>query len=512
MASNNPKSPRQKMINLMYLVFIAMLALNVSSEVLDGFDLVEEGLTQTIKSTEGQNQLIIDKLQQINQQNPVKASEWYNKADNFSKESDKLVSYIQDLKLRIVKQADGKNGKLDEIEHKEDLDAAPIIMLGINKEGTKLKTEINQYRDIAINLVSSESKKTIINERLNTNVPKKGRLDNKKWEETLFEQMPASAAITLLTKIQSDIRSAQGEVLADLYDNIGAKDFRVNKLEAQVVPNSQFVTAGGYYEGQVVLSAVDTTKNLTFSSNAINPTTGLFKIPAGAVGVNKVFAGTVTLTSPDGSPIVRSFESKYHVVPRTTTIQVAEANVLYQGEPNVLTVSVPGMSNDQLRVSATNGSISKSGDNWIATPSKAGTNMKISVYNGSAFVSDQEFRVRLLPDPTPYIEYKDAGGNSKRFKGGRISKAVIVGADGVKASIDDGLLDRQFTVLRFSTVFFDSMNNAVREISNGSSFSDRQKAQIRQLARGKSFFISDVKVRGKDGVERDLTAIEVRIN
>ena len=168
MASNNPKSPRQKMINLMYLVFIAMLALNVSSEVLDGFDLVEEGLTQTIKSTEGQNQLIIDKLQQINQQNPVKASEWYNKADNFSKESDKLVSYIQDLKLRIVKQADGKNGKLDEIEHKEDLDAAPIIMLGINKEGTKLKTEINQYRDIAINLVSSESKKTIINERLNT--------------------------------------------------------------------------------------------------------------------------------------------------------------------------------------------------------------------------------------------------------------------------------------------------------------------------------------------------------
>ena len=78
MASNNPKSPRQKMINLMYLVFIAMLALNVSSEVLDGFDLVEEGLTQTIKSTEGQNQLIIDKLQQINQQNPVKASEWYN--------------------------------------------------------------------------------------------------------------------------------------------------------------------------------------------------------------------------------------------------------------------------------------------------------------------------------------------------------------------------------------------------------------------------------------------------
>ncbi len=512
MASNNPKSPRQKMINLMYLVFIAMLALNVSSEVLDGFDLVEEGLTQTIKSTEGQNKLIIEKLELINKQNPVKASEWYNKANSFSSESDQLVNYIQDLKLRIIKQADGEKGKLDEIEHKEDLDAAPIIMLGVKKEGAKLKGEIDKYRNVATTLVSSNTKKAIIDERLNTNVPKKGRLDNKKWEETLFEQMPASAAITLLTKIQSDIRSAQGEVLSDLYDNIGAKDFRVNKLEAQVVPVSEFVTAGGYYEGQVVLSAVDTTKNLTFSNASVNSQTGLFKIPAGAVGANKIFSGTVTLTSPDGSPIVRSFESKYHVVPRTTTIQVAEANVLYQGEANVLTVSVPGMSNDQLRVSASNGAITKSGANWIATPSKAGTNMKISVYNGNTFVSDQEFRVRLLPDPTPYIEYKDAGGNSKRFKGGRISKAIIVNADGVKASIDDGLLDRQFTVLKFTTLFFDSMNNGIREISEGSNFSDRQKAQIRQLARGKSFFITDVKVRGKDGVERDLTAIEVRIN
>lgn len=513
MASNNTKSPRQKMINLMYLVFIAMIALNVSSEVLDGFDLVEEGLVQTQKTSEGQNKIIIEKLSLINDQNPVKAKDWYQKATKFTSESDSLINYIQDLKLRIVKQADGKNGKLEELEHKEDLDAASIVMLNPKeKEASKLKKAIDYYRNNAINLIYSDNKKKLINEKLSTETPKKGRANNKNWEETYFEQMPATAAVTLLTKIQSDIRSAQGEVLTELYDNIDAKDFRVNKLEAQVIPISEFVVSGGYYEGQVVLSAIDTTKQLSFSNTVIDPTTGKFKIPAGAVGINRTFTGSVTLNSPDGTPIVRDFESKYHVVPKMSTIQVAEANVLYQGEPNVLTISVPGMSNDQLKVTATNGNITKSGSNWVATPSKAGTNMKISVYNGNTFINDQEFRVRLLPDPTPYIEYKDKDGNTKRFKGGRISKSVIVNADGIKASIDDGLLDRQFSVIRFSTVFFDSMNNAVREQSEGSNFSERQKAQIRQLGRGKSFFISDVKVKGKDGVERDLTAIEVKIN
>ncbi|SHF54138.1 type IX secretion system motor protein PorM/GldM [Dysgonomonas macrotermitis] len=512
MASNNPRSPRQKMINLMYLVFIAMMALNVSSEVLDGFDLVEEGLIQTIKSTEEQNNIVIGRIENVNAQNPVKAGELYRQADSFVKESDRLVSYIQGLKLRIVQEADGKDGKLEQLDHKEDLDAASIVMLKSKEtEGSKLRTAINNYRDDAMKLVANPSKKKIINDRLNTNVPKKGKLDNKNWEETLFEKMPAAAAVTLLTKIQSDIRSAQGEVLTDLYDNIGAKDFRVNLLEAQVVPNSEFVVAGGSYEGRVVISAMDTTKNFTYSIPSIDPETGYFKIAAGAVGVNKVFSGTVKLTSPDGTPIERSFESKYHVVPRTTTIQMDEANMLYAGEENKLTISVPGMSNDQLRSTISAGSITKSEGKWVATPPKGSTSVKISVYNGATFVSDQEFRVRELPDPAPYIEYKDAGGVTRRFKGGRIAKTVIVNADGIKASIDDGLLDRQFTVIRFSTVFLDAMNNAIREVSDGSRFTDRQKAQIRQLARGKSFFITDIKV-SRGGSERDLNSIEVRIN
>lgn len=512
--SNNPKSPRQRMINLMYLVFIALLALNTPIEVLDGFDLVEEGLEQTVQSSQKQNNIIIRDFEEINNQNPIKASEWYNKANDFTKRSDNLFNYIQDLKVKIVKQADGKDGDVNNIKKRDDLGASSVIMLGpINPEGENLRNAIDEYRKLAIELLSSDRKKENINQILNTNVPKKSRWDNKSWEESYFEDMPTSAAVTLLTKIQSDIRSSQGEVLSDLLDNVGAGDYRVNKLEAQVIPKSEYVMAGSAYEGKIVLSAVDTTKKPKFSIPSVKEN-GDFSIGAGAVGINKIFSGNLILSTPDGDRKY-PFKSEYNVVPKTTTIQVVDANILYQGEPNKLTISVPGLSNDQLRATATNGSITKSGENWIATPSKAGSNMKITVFNTktNSLVSEQEFRVRILPDPTPYFEFPDANGNLKRFKSGnRITKNSVLAVPQIKAAIDDGLLDRQFDVLRFSVVIYDGIGNRISEISTNGQITEKQRALIRQLGRGKTFLISDVKARGRDGVERDIASLEVKLN
>lgn len=514
MAANSPRSPRQKMINLMYLVFIAMIALNVPAEVLDGFDLVEDGLEQTIQSTDSQNRQTLRRLTDINEDNPEKAGEFFAKAGAFTKQSDDLFNYIQDLKVRIVKESDGDNGDVNNIKRKDKLGPASNIMLdGPENEGKKLRQAIDAYRQLAVSLVSSDNKRSALEKRLNTDIPKKGILDNKSWEETYFEQMPTSPAVTLLTKIQSDVRAAQGEVLIDLYDNIDAGDYRVNLLEAQVIPKAEFVMEGSPYQGRVVLSAVDTTKKPTFSIPGIRED-GEFSIGAGSPGINKVFAGVLKLTTPDGEREY-PFRSEYHVVPRMSIIQVADANVLYAGEDNKLTISVPGASNEQLRATATNGSINPSGGQWIARPATAGTNMKISVYNTrtNTLVSEQEFRVRLLPDPTPYFEYADANGNMKRFKsGGRIAKTTVLNVSTIGAAIDDGLIDRQFEVLRFSIVVHDAMGNRIAAVSTNNRITEEQRANIRQLGRGKSFYISDVKARGRDGVERDLATLEVRLN
>lgn len=495
----------------MYLVFIAMLALNGPIEVLDGIDLVEEGLKQTIKSAENQNNLIINSLDDINKQNPTKAGEWYLQASDFTKKSDTLFNYIQALKIKIVKEADGKNGSLDNVQNKEGLDAASSIMLSKpNNEGQKLKEWIDSYRNTSMSFILDSTKRNSIEELLNTNVPKKGILDNKNWQETLFEQMPTTAAITLLTKIQNDIRATQGEVLSELLNNIEGKDFRVNKIEAEVIPVSEFVPEGGMYEGKVVLTAVDTTKRPTFSIPAIQPD-GSFRIPAGGAGTIKTFEGRITLSNSTGdSTIIRNFKSTYHVVPRMVAIQPELTNVLYRGRDNKLTISVPGMSIEQLRVSATNGSITRSGQSWIAKP-LAGNIMDISISDQNGrLIEKKTFRVRPVPDPMPYIDITDDNGTIKRFKGGRITKAALLAAGGVKAAIDDGILDEQFAVTQFSTTFYDSMGNGIRELSEGANFSDKQKSLIRQLPRGKTFYITDIKARVY-GEERDISILEVRV-
>lgn len=134
--ANNPNSPRQKMINLMYLVFIAMMAMNdTSSEVLSGFELVEKSLRESTTTAADRNRKTLEELEAANRVNPAKVGEWYAKGKEVKKQSDELFEYIQQLKLRIVRQADGKDGNVDQIQHKEDLDAASEVMLADEPRG-----------------------------------------------------------------------------------------------------------------------------------------------------------------------------------------------------------------------------------------------------------------------------------------------------------------------------------------------------------------------------------------
>ena len=122
--------------------------------------------------------------------------------------------------------------------------------------------------------------------------------------------------------------------------------------------------------------------------------------------------------------------------------------------------------------------------------------------------------MRKLPDPTAFIAFNDEKGNANQYKGGRpLSKATLMGTHGIGAAIDDGLLNIPFRVLGFETVFFDNMGNAVPEISNSSSFTERQRNMFRMLSRGKRFYITRVKAVGPDGIERTLPqALEVIVN
>ncbi len=507
---------RQKMINLMYLVFIAMTALNVSSEVLDGFAKVDKSLETSIDGADVRNKMVRSELSTAFATNPDKVQAWYDRSLLLNKSADSLFNLIAGLKKAIVIESDGSDGDVNDIKRKDDLAAASIVMLNpISGKGKLLRSKVDEFRTLASQLMNDSAKFKHLAEALNT----KGRTVGKNWESSLFENMPTAAAITLLTKLQSDVRYVEGEVLSHLVKSVDVGDYRVNLISAQVIPHSQIVMSGETFKADIILSSVDTTLRPTvFVNGQTLPESnyGLYSTVAGKPGVYPL-KGYVEMKQGDGSSLRREFESQYIVTAPMASIAPTMMNVLYAGIDNPLSIAVPGVASENISATMSNGTLTRSGNQWIARPNKVGTIAEISVSakqadGRSTQVAKSSLRVRALPDPLPYIEYKDAQGNPKRFKGGRLSKRDILAAGGIKAAIDDDLLDVKYSVIKFQLTFYDSMGNAIPEVSNNASFSDRQIRQIQNLSRGKRFYITEVIAKGPDGIERKIPTIEVIVN
>ena len=509
----------------MYVVLMAMLALNISTEVLNGFSIVEESLNRTTGNSSMENKAIFDELEQMMQKNPEKVKAWFAMASTVRNMSDSLFNYAQQLKIDIVKEADGKDGDPLNIKNKENLEAAGIVMLAPGRgQGHKLFDAINSYRERILRFVTDPLQKKIIASNLSTVVPHHSL--NKNWEEYMFENMPTSAAVTLLSKLQSDIRYAEGEVLHTLVANVGLKDLRVNKLQAFVVPSQTRLYPGETLTAQMLMAAIDSTQQPQVYVNGQLVHSNKITLKAGAPGKHTI-SGYMLIKDLAGNVIRRNFAQDYWVTggpkPESyispdgmqktpafegmATIAADLMNVLYAGFDNPITISIPNTGQNEIQASMSGGAlVSRGGGRFVARPTSVGNPVTISVSAKGRKIGEYKFRVRRLPDPAPYIAM---GGD--RFKSGSLSKAALMSASGIHAAIDDGLLDIPFTVTSFRTVFFDNMGNAVPLASNGSQFSAQQKEQFRHLSRNKRFYITNVIVHGPDGTTRTLNGRNMEV-
>ncbi|MCR4916770.1 MAG: gliding motility protein GldM [Prevotella sp.] len=512
-----PVSPRQKMINLMYVVLMAMLALNVSNEVLNGFAIVQESLNRTTANATQENQVIYDDFEQQMASNPQKVKEWYDKAMQVREMSERLYSLAAELKMAIAHEADGKDANPDSLQNKEDLEAANQIMLAPGRgRGEELKKAIETYREGILSMVTDSVKKQHIASDLTTNVP--SGILGKNWQEYMFEAMPAVAAVTMLTKLQNDVRNAEKEVLHTLVQNIDVKDIRVNALDAFVIPNSQTIVQGDRFSARIVMAAIDTTMvpDIYIGGQKVNLPDNIYETICSRTG-DFTLTGYIQTINGNGDPIRRDFEQKYTVVEPSATVSADLTRMLYAGYSNPISVSVPGVPLNKISATMTNGTLTPNGaGKYIAHPTKIGQEAVITVTSTNTgrpqTMGSFSFKVRKLPDPTPYIDIKDEQGNPSRFKGGNMYKANLVAAETIGAAIDDGILDIGFRVVSFETVFFDNMGNAKPLASEGPNFSAAQKDQFRRLTRGRRFYISRVVAVGPDGIERTLSgAMEIKV-
>lgn len=537
--AHGKETPRQKMIGMMYLVLTALLALNVSKDILDAFVLVEGGLSKTTENFGARNQVVYDQFSVMYISNPTRVKPWQDKALEVKRKADSLYNYIQDLKIKIIKKSEGEDTKAvegtkiigEKIEVKDNTDIPAELMITGGK-GIDLKARIEDFRNLILGMTNNEAE--IVNSIKHTldtsNPPAKEGLEARTWESEHFEGLPLIAVATIMTKMQGDIRNAESEIIHYLINQIEAGSFKFNKLEPTVIPNSNYIIRGNEYKAEVFLAASDTTQKPSiyvgqvekfktadgredyrmvgkYDSLTIDPITnkGILRRPTGATGTMK-WGGLIQLKAADGSYIKRPFSAEYQVAEANAVVSPTKMNVLYIGVDNPISISVSGIPSDRIFATSSNGIIRRSGNAWVAIPRQAGTasiNVDADVYGDGKRKSmgKMEFRVKNIPDPI---------GKVAGRKGGAIDKATLAAQMIVNADLENFEFDAKFTVTEFTVSALVRGFNQ-EEISKSFKITSAQRDIISNLKKGEKVFFDNIKAVGPDGKQRELPTISFKI-
>jgi len=529
-----PETPRQKMINMMYIVLTAMLALNVAAEVLDAFEVVDSSLIQTLETVDMKNAQVYASFNQAYAENATKVGEWKEKADLIKARTAEMVSCISTLKEDLVKNSGYKpvnsettiqsddfylvteSGDTLILNNKDDLNSPSEFMITQNN-ATILKERINEYRNTLTGMIPEEDaelKNTIMNS-LDTsdppvNLKEGGEADT--WETEYFLDKPLIAILTLLSKIQIDIKNSEATVINYLFAQIDAGSFTFNKLGARVIPNSNVVLQGDEYIAEVFLAAEDTTQQpeiiINNRSVPVEDGKATYRVKTTEPGVF-TWSGLIKYKTPEGLIRNYPFRQDYQVTRPSVTMSATRMNVFYRGLDNPFDVGGGGIPKENLEVSMTNGKVIKKGTSYVIRPNELdemGRRTKVSVFanigGDRRLLGTTDWRVKKVPDPIAQV-----AGQS----GGTIRKERLLVEEGVMAVLEDFDFDFKYTVTRFNVQVSGTGGYVSIWESNSNRFTEDQKEQFRRLNPNSLVYIANIKAIGDDGETRDLDPISFKI-
>lgn len=549
------ETPRQKMVGMMYLVLTALLALNVSKSVLDAFVVVENGLHITNKSFKEKNDQIYKEFQAKSLVNPSKVGPWWSKAEELHRRSDELFEKIHEYKVEILEaggeelalkgdpdahhEEQGEHGDHDEnkiyydlIAGKDNTDLPAEVMITRGR-GADLKQMIDEHVEFLKDQIEDhEEQATLIH-----NIEKQFDTESHKghggeihtWESNNFTHLPLIGVMTNMSLIQNKIRNIESEMLKYLMSQIDAGSFKVNQLEAVVIPNSSYIIKGGDYRADIFIAARDTTndprvligdydstfneesgaveyymKRIDDSLSVVNGKGKLLK-PATTLRIGHYdYEGLIQLKAEDGSIISKPFKQHYQVAEGSVVVAPTKMNVFYLAVENPVDISVAGVPPDRIKPKVTNGSITPNPP-YVVKPRRPG-NCIVRVFveeKGELKEAGvKDFRVKPLPTPVAMVAGK---------KGGFIQKQILAVQTGVIAEMEDFDFDLKYTVTQF-TVSTTTKGFVQEESSKSNRFTPAQKAILNELSRGQNVYIQDIKAIGPDGVPKDLATINFKIN
>lgn len=532
-----PKEPRQLMINIMYLVLTALLALNVSAEILNAFKTVEKGLKNSAHAVDAKNGLVYNSLVAAAKKDGREESlALIDKADLARQYREEFVNYIGEWKTKMVEASGGT--KMDHGHEvfvgKKDVETTTRMFVE-QGGGKEIEDKINEYRGKFLALLSEEEQVALSDKMtLLVEKPEDPTMD---WATSKFRKVPVQAVHTILTGLEGDAYSSESTILDQLSKKVGAEDVKVDQFEAFAVSESKFLVTGKQYRADIFLGAKSSqvrpeiyVGTLTSAVTRTEDSKGrvtfsrLEKVPASqmplsnpqplevtpdgrasfetvATGSRKV-QGVIKVEKPGSNGELFDFypfEFEYETFnPGNVVISPTAMNVLYIGVDNPIEITA-GNANPST-VSASGCGIKSAGGagKYTANPSGAPRLESIRVSGksneGDAVNGQMEFRISRIPDPYFYLGDKKAGGVSKEF---------VQGQAGVIARNPDFVFDLKYQVLSFDMIYAPRSGPVISTSAQGNRFSDEQKTVFSKLRGGDRLFFSNVKVRMPDGTTRE---------
>ncbi len=513
---NCPETPRQKMIGMMYLFLTAMLALNVSGELLQAFILVDESIKKTIDSMEKKNEMLYSEFASVYASNEAKVEKNYLEAQRIKQHADSLYRHIQGLKEKIVQTVDGPEATPDNYTSLDNQDVAAQVMITEKggERSEKLKEHMMYYRDVLKSIVD-EADTALINLLDRTLTPQdpkySAKSGQKSWQSEKFEHLPMSASMALMSQLQSEVRNIESDIVRYLFGKIDEGSFKFNSIEPLVIPRSEYVIRGGEYYAEIMLAARDTTQPPVVTINGkvrdVKNGRGVLSIPANTTG-EKSWSGEISVMGPDGNPRTYPVSGNYLVSQPNVVISPTKMNVFYEGVENPVEISVPGIPSESLDVRITNARRVKKGNQYIVSPNSGSAGresiitVRARINNEVQNLGSQPFRIKRVPDPIASV----AG-----MRGGNIGRNLLMAQRAVIAKMDNFDFDLTFRVTSFSVSTIRS--GYLRQAdSESASFTAEQKELIEGSGVGSAVMINNIKAQGPDGTTRDLGSINFTLN
>ncbi|KGO94248.1 type IX secretion system motor protein PorM/GldM [Flavobacterium subsaxonicum] len=487
-------TPRQKMINLMYLVFIAMLALNMSKEVLSAFGLMNEQFEESNKNATVSNKTLYDGL-------AAKAGESGGEfaaakviADKVKATTAGFTAYIESLKGDITKDIEREEGKLpyEAMDKGDKIDEGWFAGDGYSAKGNEIIATIEKYKsDIKTAVGNNPKYKSIISEvdsKFSTADVKDGEGVTKKYLDYHYKGFPSIASLTKLSALQNSANVIETNVYNAALGNAAISTASMSKYTAIVVLDKNAYFQGEQVTGKVVLGRYDPdTKPTSFKGpGKLENGQAIINMTAGGIGEQNI-NGEFTFLE-DGKTIPLKFEGKYVVVPRPNeaTISADKMNSVYRGVDNPMTISFAGISDNAVTANASGGSFrkgSKPGQyNWNVS-SASGTTAVVNVTgkmsDGKSVTSKKTFNVRPIPAPVPSLRGK--AGSGKGNKNDLSSSTIAI-------AFPDFVFDVQTSVKSFEVY----VPGSPAMIVNGNRFDSKALAAIAKTRRGDVVTINNV--------------------